>query len=80
MGVYESLADRALLLLKRIGFNGAKCAFIGGLAVQAGMVQACKKKFNCEICIPDDPQLTTVHGSVLMAIQRLQKLGNAVKT
>ncbi|MBI4243521.1 MAG: hypothetical protein HY606_05480 [Planctomycetes bacterium] len=74
MGVYESLADRSMLLLKRVGFNGTKCAFVGGLALQAGMIQACKKKFGSDVCIPESPQLITAYGAALMGIQRLKKI------
>ena len=34
-GIHESLADRALALLKRVGLDGA-VTFIGGVALQAG--------------------------------------------
>ncbi|MBI3835848.1 MAG: hypothetical protein HY287_16095 [Planctomycetes bacterium] len=41
-GAHESLAARALSQLRLVGFSGA-VVFIGGVALQKGMVVACKK-------------------------------------
>ncbi|HEX6730314.1 MAG TPA: acyl-CoA dehydratase activase, partial [Pyrinomonadaceae bacterium] len=42
-GIYDSLADRAGLLLKRVGL-GELLVFIGGVATQSGMVRALEKR------------------------------------
>jgi predicted CoA-substrate-specific enzyme activase len=73
-GIHNSLADRALSLLKRVGLDG-EVTLIGGVAVQAGMVAALREKLGVPVNVPDAPQLTTALGAALLGLQRLQKLG-----
>ena len=75
-GIHNSLADRALSLLKRVGFDGrtAEVTFIGGVAQQQGMALALRDKLGVPVHIPDRPQLTAALGAALLGLQRLRKL------
>lgn len=87
-GVYNSLADRALLLLKRAGFTPAKngpgstIVMIGGVTLQEGMVVAAKEKFGTEVLVPSgliskqfggkDALYATAFGAALLAYRRAE--------
>jgi predicted CoA-substrate-specific enzyme activase len=73
-GIHDSLADRALSLLKRVGLDG-DVTLIGGVALQAGMVAALRDKLGVTVNVPDEPQLTTALGAAVLGLQRLQRLG-----
>jgi predicted CoA-substrate-specific enzyme activase len=71
-GIHNSLADRALGLLKRVGLDG-EVTLIGGVALQAGMVAALRDKLGVPVNVPDAPQLTTALGAALLGLQRFRK-------
>jgi predicted CoA-substrate-specific enzyme activase len=71
-GIHDSLADRALALLKRVGLGG-QVTFIGGVARQAGMVRALRDKLGVVVNVPAEPQLTTALGAALLGLQRHRK-------
>jgi predicted CoA-substrate-specific enzyme activase len=72
-GIHNSLADRALNLLKRVGLDG-EVTLIGGVALQAGMVVALREKLGVPVNVPDMPQLTAALGAALLGLQRFRKL------
>ena len=72
-GIHNSLADRALSLLKRVGLDG-EVTLIGGVALQAGMVAALRDKLGVAVNVPEAPQLTTALGAALLGLQRFRKL------
>ncbi len=72
-GIHDSLADRALGLLKRVGLDG-EVTFIGGVARQEGMLAALREKLGVPINVPDEPQFTTALGAALLGLRRLRKL------
>ena len=72
-GIHNSLADRALSLLKRVGLD-APVVFIGGVAQQAGMVKALEDKLGVPVCVPDEPQFATALGAALLGLQRFLKV------
>lgn len=74
-GAHESLADRALSQLRMVGFEGA-VVFIGGVALQAGMVEACNRKFGGTVHVPDQPSHVVAYGAAILGLQRFQKRGN----
>ncbi len=76
-GIHNSLADRALGLLKRVGLDG-EVTFIGGVALQEGMVQAAREKFGVPVNVPDDPQYTAALGAAILGLQRFRKLSTPV--
>jgi len=72
-GIHESLADRALTLLKRVGLDG-DVTFIGGVARQAGMLVALREKLGVPVRVPEAPAFTTALGAALLGRRRLRKL------
>ncbi|HSC71380.1 MAG TPA: acyl-CoA dehydratase activase [Candidatus Methylomirabilis sp.] len=73
-GIHVSLAERSLMQLKRVGMKGGEVTFIGGVALQAGMVKACQAKWGFTIHLPAEPQYTTALGAALLGWQRVKKL------
>jgi len=71
-GLHQSLADRSLMQLKRVGMT-RNVALIGGVAVQRGMVQACRERLGVEVIVPDHPQFVAAHGAALLGWGRLEK-------
>ena len=72
-GIHNSLADRALNLLKRVGLDG-ELTLIGGVALQAGMVAALRSTLGVPVNVPEAPQLTTALGAALLGLQRFRKV------
>jgi predicted CoA-substrate-specific enzyme activase len=72
-GIHDSLADRALSLLKRVGLDG-EVTLIGGVALQAGMVAALRAKLGVPVNVPERPQEVTALGAALLGLQRHRKL------
>jgi predicted CoA-substrate-specific enzyme activase len=75
-GIHDSLADRALSLLKRVGLDG-EVTFIGGVAQQAGMVHALREKLGVPVHVPEAPQFAAALGAALLGLQRHRKLATA---
>jgi predicted CoA-substrate-specific enzyme activase len=72
-GIHNSLADRALSLLKRVGLDGA-VVFIGGVARQEGMVAALEGKLGVTVHVPAGPQFVTALGAALLGLQRFLRI------
>jgi predicted CoA-substrate-specific enzyme activase len=72
-GIHDSLADRALSLLKRVGLDG-DVTLIGGVALQAGMIAALRAKLGVAVHVPEAPQYTAAFGAALLGLQRYGKL------
>jgi len=72
-GIHNSLADRALSLLKRVGLDG-EVTLIGGVALQAGMIAALRDKLGVSVNVPQAPQYVTALGAALLGRQRYRKL------
>ncbi len=70
-GIYESLADRAGLLLKRTGM-GADVVFIGGVARQRGMVRALEHRLKVEVLVPEYCEYVCALGAALLGLKRLR--------
>jgi predicted CoA-substrate-specific enzyme activase len=75
-GIHNSLADRALSMLKRVGLDGP-VVFIGGVAQQAGMVVALREKLGVTVHVPEGPQFATALGAALLGLQRFRKVSTA---
>jgi predicted CoA-substrate-specific enzyme activase len=75
-GIHNSLADRALSLLKRVGLDGP-VAFIGGVALQAGMVAALRDALGVAVHVPDGPQFAAARGAALLGLARYRKVAAA---
>lgn len=78
-GAHESLAERALSQLKMVGYKDA-VVFIGGVALQEGMVRACRKQFNGDVCLPDYPSHVVAFGAAILGLQRYRKRGMVATT
>jgi predicted CoA-substrate-specific enzyme activase len=72
-GIHNSLADRALNLLKRVGLDG-EVTLVGGVALQDGMVAALRDKLGVPVNVPVAPQYTAALGAALLGLQRFRKL------
>jgi (R)-2-hydroxyacyl-CoA dehydratese activating ATPase len=70
-GIYDSLADRAALLLRRAG-TGAGLVFIGGVARQKGMVRSLENRLKVEVSVPDHCEYVSALGAALLGSTRLQ--------
>ena len=71
-GIHESLAERALMLLKRAG--GCKeLTFIGGVARQEGMIQTLAARVGCKVNVPTKPDFACALGAAILGRVRLQK-------
>ncbi len=71
-GAHQSLAERALGQLRMAGLDGS-VVFIGGVALQEGMVEACRQKFGCEVFVPDSPGHVVAYGAAILGLQRYHK-------
>ena len=72
-GVHNSLASRALALLKRSGMED-EVTFVGGVARQKGMVKALEETLKRKVNVSDEPELVGALGAALLALRRLEKL------
>lgn len=76
-GIHDSLAERALMLLKRAGMaaesGGEPVVMVGGVATQEGMVLACREKFGVPVMVPPDPQFLAATGAAILGWQRVRK-------
>ena len=70
-GIYDSLADRASLLLKRAGM-GQELVLIGGVARQKGMVRALENRLKMPVSVPADCEYVCALGAALLGCKRLE--------
>ena len=71
-GAHMSLAERALSQLKMVGFDDS-VVFIGGVALQEGMVRACRTFFKETLYIPERPGHVVAYGAAILGLQRFLK-------
>jgi len=71
-GIHNSLADRAMSLLKRVGMEGT-LTIVGGVARQAGMIRALEEKLNTKVCVFPRPEFACALGAAILGLQRWQK-------
>lgn len=71
-GAHESLAGRCLSQLRLIGLDGP-VVLVGGVALQAGMVQACRDKWGQPVLIPELPSHVVAYGAAILGLQRYRK-------
>jgi predicted CoA-substrate-specific enzyme activase len=75
-GAHESLAARAYSQLKLVGVDGP-IVFIGGVALQEGMVQACIDRFEQPLYVPEQPLHVVAYGAAILGLQRYRKRATA---
>jgi predicted CoA-substrate-specific enzyme activase len=71
-GAHLSLAERALSQLKQVRIDGPT-VFIGGVALQQGMIVACQKSFPHPLLVPEHPSHVVAYGAALLGLRRLHK-------
>jgi predicted CoA-substrate-specific enzyme activase len=72
-GVHNSLASRALALMKRAGLDD-EVTFVGGVARQEGMVKALEQTLKRKVNVSEEPDMVGALGAALLALKRLEKL------
>ena len=77
-GVHNSLASRALALLKRAGMED-EVTFVGGVARQKGMVKALEETLKRRVNVSDEPDFIGALGAALVALRRLEKLQKPIE-
>jgi len=60
-----------------VGFEES-VVFIGGVARQEGMIQACRKIFEGELLIPEHPAHVVAHGAAILGLSRYRKRADAL--
>jgi predicted CoA-substrate-specific enzyme activase len=71
-GVHNSLAERALLLLKRVGVE-PEVTLVGGMGRQAGMLRALEELVGFQLNVARDPEMANAFGAALLAKRRIEK-------
>jgi len=69
-GIYDSLAERASMLLKRAGM-GQELVVIGGVAQQRGMVRALENRLKLPVSVPEYCEYVCALGAALLGCKRL---------
>ncbi len=72
-GVHQSLASRALTLMKRVGLED-EITFVGGVARQKGMVKALEETLKKKLNVNGQPDMVGALGAALLALKRLEKI------
>jgi predicted CoA-substrate-specific enzyme activase len=72
-GVHNSLASRAMALMKRAGLED-EVTFVGGVARQAGMIKALAETLKRKVNVGDEPHMVGALGAALLALRRLEKI------
>ncbi|MFQ5850167.1 MAG: acyl-CoA dehydratase activase [Candidatus Binatia bacterium] len=73
-GVHNSLASRALALMKRAGLED-EVTFVGGVARQIGMVKAMEAAMKKKVNVCEEPDMVGALGAGILALRRLEKVG-----
>jgi predicted CoA-substrate-specific enzyme activase len=68
-GIHDSLAQRGFQLLKRVGLE-TEITFVGGMALQDGMVRALEAAVGQRVNVAQRPELVAALGAALLARQR----------
>lgn len=69
LGLHQSILNRILALMGRIGFED-EIVFAGGVAKNECMVNLLEERFGKRIMLPTEPQITGAVGAALIAGQK----------
>jgi predicted CoA-substrate-specific enzyme activase len=72
-GVHQSLASRALALMKRVGLE-EEITFVGGVARQKGMVKALEEALKKKVNVNGEPEMVGALGAAILALHRWEKI------
>jgi predicted CoA-substrate-specific enzyme activase len=75
-GIYDSLADRSALLLKRVG-HVDELVFVGGVARQQGAVRALERRLKIPIHVPEHCEYVCALGAALLGLKRAMATSQA---
>jgi len=75
-GIYDSLAERASMLLKRAGM-GQELVVIGGVARQKGMVRALENRLKLPVSVPEHCEYVCALGAALLGCKRVESQPSA---
>lgn len=76
-GIYDSLADRSGLLLKRVG-KSSEVVFVGGVARQRGAVRSLERRLKIPVHVPEYCEYTCALGAGLLGVKRALSTVRAV--
>jgi (R)-2-hydroxyacyl-CoA dehydratese activating ATPase len=77
-GIYDSLAERAVTLLRRVGL-GNELTFIGGVARQQGMVKALESRLGMPVHVPADADYVCAIGAAVLGLRRHTSVSASVR-
>jgi len=69
LGLHAAVADRVAAMASRIRL-GARALFIGGVANNPCVVKALRERLDCEVVVPERPELAVALGAALLACHR----------
>ena len=72
-GVHESVASKACALVHRVGLQ-PDVAISGGVARNAGVVDAIGRELKCNVTVAEDPQSIGALGAALAAYEEVSKI------
>ncbi len=70
-GIHDSIARRITGLVRRVGLK-QKVTMTGGVALNAGVVQALENRLSCRLTIPSYAQLNGALGASIYAYEKFQ--------
>jgi predicted CoA-substrate-specific enzyme activase len=68
--IHQSIADRTVGLLERIGGVSETVGMTGGVAKNIGVVKAIESKLGVPLKIYDEPQIVGALGAALIALEK----------
>ena len=72
-GIHNSLSERAVALLKRVGIE-PEITLVGGMSRQRGMVKALSEALTMPVNTPENPEIVNALGAALLAKRRLERM------
>ncbi len=77
-GACESVVQRVITMMQRVGLEGGKVMFCGGVARNIGVVKRLEQQLGREVVIPADPDAVVALGAALIAQSRAARLSARV--
>jgi benzoyl-CoA reductase subunit D len=65
-GIHESIAIRITSMVQRVGIE-QDIAFVGGVAMNVGVIDSLKKHLGANIIVPEHPKIVTAIGAAIIA-------------
>jgi predicted CoA-substrate-specific enzyme activase len=71
-GLNRSIASRTFSLVKRVApdYKGRRVAMSGGVAKNAGVVRAIEEALECDVFVPEMPDIVGALGAALFAVEK----------